>query len=74
LLASRYEAKEIDVYDYKKGELLFTMRSSEPFRNGGFSADGKYAVFYTDNRCMTAVLWRDENDLLKQARKLAPNH
>ncbi len=74
LLASRYEAKEIDVYDYKKGELLFTMRSSEPFRNGGFSADGKYAVFYTDNRCMTAVLWRDEEDLLKQAMKLAPNH
>ena len=74
LLASRYEAMEMDVYDYKKGELLFVMRSSEPFIRGGFSADGQYAVFYTDNRCMTAALWRDENELLKQTRKLAPNH
>ncbi len=75
LMARRESHGIIDVYNAEKAELLFSMRSSVPFTQFGFSGDGKSAVGITaDLDIMVADLLQDESALLERARRFAPGH
>ncbi|MBO4368133.1 MAG: hypothetical protein J5859_05420, partial [Clostridia bacterium] len=74
LMASQDNGMHIDVFSVKDAVKLFTMSSSSVFRSMGFSADGEYAVAFTDDSCITAQRYQDESMLLEDAARLAPGH
>ena len=75
LMAGQNNGTTVDVYDFEKGERLFSMRSEVPFTRIGFSEDRLYAVGLTEeNGAVVGELWKKENALLTEARRFAPGH
>ncbi|MBQ4240164.1 MAG: toll/interleukin-1 receptor domain-containing protein [Oscillospiraceae bacterium] len=75
LMAGQNNGTTVDMYDFEKGERLFSMRSEVPFTRIGFSEDRLYAVCLTEeNGAVVGELWKKENALLTEARRFAPGH
>lgn len=72
LLACCAGKTRIDVYELESAELLFSLHATaDMFRDYAFTEDGAFAVGRTNGgKYVVGELWRDEEALLTQARRL----
>lgn len=73
LLACCAGSRRIDVFEMESAELLFSLQATDDsFKRFAFTEDGAYAVGLTEGgKYVVGNLWRDEDALLAQARRLA---